>query len=502
MSESIAQSSSQSGDERTGSVYVFISILVWISAIGQGKQMRWSGGICLIVKTESLRTSSGNIRIESSGSSLPRYVPAPLEMVYLKRWVKETLGFLTIKALIRDAKVASAQLRKPGNSMNVSLLQPSTRTVEDWFHKVARGFLVQMIARTASEHEEDTECWSLLKLKRKKANHQLKLILWIWMSFQESPPFRITGIRVRILQTERLLIITTPGFRGCSKIELIAMQKKPEVVVCEPRSSIGGNLPEELEKNSFPSIAAMALMGKAMKAFQPCEFPEEGFLLFWNTNVFLKNTSYVVNSLLVAVLPHAGPVERCPSLNKPLTLGPFSACIIQGNQGHLLASHCTRPIDFTVMSEVNGFIRDPSASPPQQAASHRFLQMRISFATTAARPQFEARNATTEYPEEILERSQQPTQRPADLLSFRPVKQICEAVQRRKSARVVVELWCDRRSIIGSFPPPLSSRRAIKSAEPEAILRCFWVAHGEGASLIGEAFGSAHQEAFYKIYKI
>lgn len=63
-------------------------------------------------------------------------------------------------------------------------------------------------------------------------------------------------------------------------------QKKPEVVVCEPQSS-KLVVSEQLQKKQFPpSIAAMALMGKAMKGFQPCEFQRKGSFVVWNTNGF------------------------------------------------------------------------------------------------------------------------------------------------------------------------------------------------------------------------
>ncbi|XP_059647658.1 uncharacterized protein LOC132293978 [Cornus florida] len=59
------------------------------------------------------------------------------------------------------------------------------------------------------------------------------------------------------------------------------LQKKPKAVaVCEPQSS---KVPfDELHKKQFPSIAAMALMGKAMSCFQPCEFQKRGSFIVWN----------------------------------------------------------------------------------------------------------------------------------------------------------------------------------------------------------------------------
>ncbi|XP_077244319.1 uncharacterized protein LOC143884564 [Tasmannia lanceolata] len=52
-------------------------------------------------------------------------------------------------------------------------------------------------------------------------------------------------------------------------------------VVCEPESSKAAL--EELQRKQFPSIAAMALMGKAVRNFRPCEFRSRGSFVVWNT---------------------------------------------------------------------------------------------------------------------------------------------------------------------------------------------------------------------------
>ncbi|XVF45306.1 hypothetical protein PTKIN_Ptkin02bG0195100 [Pterospermum kingtungense] len=58
--------------------------------------------------------------------------------------------------------------------------------------------------------------------------------------------------------------------------------KKPQaVVLCEPQSS--KVTLDQLKKKQFPSIAAMALMGKAMSGFQPCEFRRRGSSIVWTT---------------------------------------------------------------------------------------------------------------------------------------------------------------------------------------------------------------------------
>ncbi|KDP41773.1 hypothetical protein JCGZ_26791 [Jatropha curcas] len=70
--------------------------------------------------------------------------------------------------------------------------------------------------------------------------------------------------------------------RWCHK-PAVSSKKKPEamVVVFEPQNSKGAL--DELQEKQFPSIAAMALMGKAMTGFGPCELKKLGASVVWNT---------------------------------------------------------------------------------------------------------------------------------------------------------------------------------------------------------------------------
>ena len=59
-------------------------------------------------------------------------------------------------------------------------------------------------------------------------------------------------------------------------------QKKTDaMVVFEPQSSKLAS--EDRQDKQCPSIAAMALMGKAMNGFQTCEFRRRGSFIVWNT---------------------------------------------------------------------------------------------------------------------------------------------------------------------------------------------------------------------------
>ncbi|XVE49029.1 hypothetical protein DITRI_Ditri01bG0049000 [Diplodiscus trichospermus] len=69
--------------------------------------------------------------------------------------------------------------------------------------------------------------------------------------------------------------------RWCHHKAASPKKKQNAVVLCEPQSSKATL--DELQKEQFPSLAAMALMGKAMSGFHPCEFRRKGSLIVWNT---------------------------------------------------------------------------------------------------------------------------------------------------------------------------------------------------------------------------
>ncbi|XP_024959092.1 uncharacterized protein LOC112500061 isoform X2 [Cynara cardunculus var. scolymus] len=63
-------------------------------------------------------------------------------------------------------------------------------------------------------------------------------------------------------------------------------QKNQKTVeICKPEEN-SKPAPEEFEKRQFPSIAAMALMGKAMTGFQQCKFQKKESCVVWNTKSF------------------------------------------------------------------------------------------------------------------------------------------------------------------------------------------------------------------------
>lgn len=56
------------------------------------------------------------------------------------------------------------------------------------------------------------------------------------------------------------------------------------VEICKPENPKPAQ--EEFQKKQFPSIAAMALMGKAMTGFQQCKFQKKESCVVWNTKAF------------------------------------------------------------------------------------------------------------------------------------------------------------------------------------------------------------------------
>ncbi|KAF8020502.1 hypothetical protein BT93_G1042 [Corymbia citriodora subsp. variegata] len=77
-------------------------------------------------------------------------------------------------------------------------------------------------------------------------------------------------------------LLSHPWIQRWCRNRASSLQKKPEhLVLCEPHSTKASV--NKFQKKQFPSIAAMALMGKAMNGFHPCEFRKRGNYVVWNT---------------------------------------------------------------------------------------------------------------------------------------------------------------------------------------------------------------------------
>jgi hypothetical protein len=90
---------------------------------------------------------------------------------------------------------------------------------------------------------------------------------------------------IESVKKSQCVTLSHPWIRRWCHNQTASPRKNPEaVVVREPQSSKAA----EFQKKQFPSIAAMALMGKSMCGFHPCEFRKEGSFVAWNTKGVLR----------------------------------------------------------------------------------------------------------------------------------------------------------------------------------------------------------------------
>lgn len=93
-----------------------------------------------------------------------------------------------------------------------------------------------------------------------------------------------------VMKKEKVLLTSLSWIqRWLHNRSVTAQKRRQSVVVCEPQGSkleLG-----DFQKNQAPSIAAMALMGKAITGFQPCEFQKRGPYVVWNTVVSETHSS-------------------------------------------------------------------------------------------------------------------------------------------------------------------------------------------------------------------
>ncbi|XP_041010257.1 uncharacterized protein LOC121254331 [Juglans microcarpa x Juglans regia] len=81
--------------------------------------------------------------------------------------------------------------------------------------------------------------------------------------------------------------LSNPWIRRWCHNSATSPRKTPKsVVVCQPQCSKATL--DDFQKKQFPSVAAMALMGKAMRGFRSCEFRKRGSLIVWNSKGVLR----------------------------------------------------------------------------------------------------------------------------------------------------------------------------------------------------------------------
>ncbi|KAG2705669.1 hypothetical protein I3760_05G067000 [Carya illinoinensis] len=74
--------------------------------------------------------------------------------------------------------------------------------------------------------------------------------------------------------------------RWCHSSAATPRKTSKSVVVCQPQCSKATL--DDFQKKQFPSIAAMALMGKALRGFRSCEFRKRGSFVVWNSEGVLR----------------------------------------------------------------------------------------------------------------------------------------------------------------------------------------------------------------------
>ncbi|CAN0909167.1 F-box protein At2g16365 [Linum grandiflorum] len=74
-----------------------------------------------------------------------------------------------------------------------------------------------------------------------------------------------------------------PWIRRWSRANPVASPRRKADCVMASESRVRKGTSSDAPEKQFPSIGAMALMGKAMTGFQPCEFRKRGCLIVWST---------------------------------------------------------------------------------------------------------------------------------------------------------------------------------------------------------------------------
>ncbi|KAK7264285.1 hypothetical protein RJT34_31892 [Clitoria ternatea] len=101
------------------------------------------------------------------------------------------------------------------------------------------------------------------------------------------PATVLTNSKSSFTEAKKTVDITLshPWIQRWSHNRATSSQKKHELAeLRDPNSS--STLREEFQKKQFPSIAAMAMMGKAMKSLSPSELMKKGPVTVWNTKGF------------------------------------------------------------------------------------------------------------------------------------------------------------------------------------------------------------------------
>ncbi|XP_065865798.1 uncharacterized protein [Euphorbia lathyris] len=167
----------------------------------------------------------------------------PLELDPCSRWVKRL---------------------KPSSSDSFAHGTKSSKMVEASSHEKVNKFFSKMLYCGKSSSEP----------KMSKSFHKENLM------FDQAADFQRNIESVRAGQEKTLSHAWIQ--RWCHN-PLASLHKHNAAAACEPLSSRA--MQYNINKRQYPSIAAMALMGKATSAFRPCELRKEGSYMAWNNQV-------------------------------------------------------------------------------------------------------------------------------------------------------------------------------------------------------------------------
>ncbi|RDX79119.1 F-box protein, partial [Mucuna pruriens] len=239
--------------------------------------------------TSQVATSSAREKTiaKSVNTALPDINQEPHELLSQESPVvdRETSTSRT-HSLDLDHFLSHADKHARSNSVNSSLgSDPSSR----WVKRLklctlgsAHGTESTKIEETSS-HEKVNKIFGKI-VKDSKTSLEPKIVYHAEGQMVQDLPVTVsTNEKSSFTEVKKTVKITLshPWIQRWSHNRAASSQKRHELAeLREPKSS--NTVPEEFQKKQFPSIAAMALMGKAMNSLNPSELMKKGPVIVWN----------------------------------------------------------------------------------------------------------------------------------------------------------------------------------------------------------------------------
>lgn len=150
----------------------------------------------------------------------------------------------------------------------------------------AHGTKSEKIGET-SLHEKASNIFSKIR-KEGKTSLEAKMVCHAEAQMVPDPPATVlTDDGSSFIEANKTVEITLshPWIQRWSHHRAACSKKRHESAeLCEPKSS--NTMLEEFQKKQFPSLAAMALMGKAMNSLNPSGLMKKGPVMIWNAKGF------------------------------------------------------------------------------------------------------------------------------------------------------------------------------------------------------------------------